>query len=148
MAVHAVTEPPLVEHLPQEPGSLLGPGSECFVSALVHPEDRLHGVVQPGQRLAFVGVLGIASAIAGVDFFLGVQEKDDERQVVIELEQVEIDRINAGDPNADEVIGDVVEVLQTDNLPVKVAAGDSRHAAQDHHERLAALPRQGLPLFQ
>jgi hypothetical protein len=37
---------------------------------------------------------------------------------------------------------------QTDNLPVKLGARRSRHAAQNHHERLAAGPRQGLALLE
>jgi hypothetical protein len=46
------------------------------------------------------------------------------------------------------VVGDFIHLLQTDNLPVKIAAGRSRHAAQNDHERLAALPGPFLALFE
>jgi hypothetical protein len=98
--------------------------------------------------LAPVGVFAVPAAVAGVNLALGVQEEDRERQVVVELEQVQVEVIDAGQPDADELVGDVVDALQTDNLPVKFAAVRSGLAAQDHHERLAGPARLGLPLLQ
>jgi hypothetical protein len=114
----------------------------------VRLQHRLHGVAQPGERLAAVGVFAVAAAVAGVDLPLRIQEEDGEGQVVIELEEVQVEVIDAREPDADEALGDVFDLLQTDNLPVKLAAGRSRLAAQHHHQRLAALARLGLALFE
>jgi hypothetical protein len=95
-----------------------------------------------------VGVDAVPAAVAGVHLPFGVQEEDRERQVVVELEQAQVQVIDAGQPDADEVVGDPLKALQTDNLPVKLPAVRSGHAAQDHHERLAGLPGPGLPLLQ
>jgi hypothetical protein len=46
------------------------------------------------------------------------------------------------------LVGDILNMLQTDNLPVKFVARRSRHAAHDYHERFAAGPGQGFALFQ
>jgi hypothetical protein len=98
-------------------------------------------VVQAGQRLPFVGPLGVAAAVAAIHLAVGVQEEHRQGQVVVELEQIEVNVVNAGEPDADEVVGKILEALETDNLPVENMAGDSRHAAQHDHQRLAGLPR-------
>jgi hypothetical protein len=95
-----------------------------------------------------IRTFGVPSAVASVDLFFGVQEKDHERQIVVEFEEVQICIVDAGQANPDEVVGDVLDALQTDNLPVKFMARCSRHAANDHHERLAAAPRQGFALLE
>jgi hypothetical protein len=46
------------------------------------------------------------------------------------------------------LVGKVLKAFQTDNLPVKLVARRSGHAAHDHHEGLAGLPGLGLSLFQ
>jgi hypothetical protein len=105
-------------------------------------------VAQPREGLAAVGVFGVAAAVAGVDLPLGVQEEDREGQVVIEVEQVQVEVVDARQADADELVGDVVELLQTDNLPVKLPAGRSGVAADHDHQRLAGLARLGLALFE
>src|SRR5207248_8220964 len=78
----------------------------------------------------------------------GVEEEDHEGQVVVELEQVQVFGVNAGQPDADEPVGEVFEAFQTDNLPVKLAAVRSGDAADDHHERLAGLQGLGPALLK
>ena len=56
--------------------------------------------------------------------------------------------VNAGQPDADELVGRVLDALETDNLPVELAAVRSRHAPKDHHERLAAAVRLRLALLE
>jgi hypothetical protein len=92
--------------------------------------------------------MGVSAAVTGVYFPLGTQEKDHQCQVVIKLEQVEVDAVEARQPDANELIGEVLDAFETDNLPVKLATGDSRVAPQDDHERLAALAPLGLTLVE
>jgi hypothetical protein len=90
-------------------------------------------VAEARQRLPPVGAGAVPAAVAGVDFPLRAQEEDHERQVVIEVEEVQVEVINARQPDADELLGDALEAFQTDNLPVEFAAGQSRLTAQDNH---------------
>jgi len=98
--------------------------------------------------LAIIGTAGGAAAVAGVDLFLGIHEEDHERQVVVEVEQIQVQVVDARQADPDELVGDVFDVLQTDNLPVKFMASRSRLAADDDHERLAAFARQGFAFFE
>ncbi|MSQ97159.1 MAG: hypothetical protein EXR98_21760 [Gemmataceae bacterium] len=101
-----------------------------------------HGEVKTGQRVARVRPHGIAAAESAVDFALGIQEKRRPGQVPVELEEVEIDPLDAQEADADELTGEIVDLLQTDNLPVKRVAIPSGVAAKHKHERLAGLLRQ------
>jgi hypothetical protein len=92
--------------------------------------------------------MGVSPAIASIHFALTVQEKDHHRQVIIELEQIEIDIVQARQPDANEFVSEVLDAFETDNLPVKLPAGNSGIAAQDHHERFAVFLRPGLALLQ
>jgi hypothetical protein len=92
--------------------------------------------------------MAVSPPVPGVYFPLGAQKKNHQRQVVIELELVEVDAVEAREPDADELVGEVSDAFETDNLPVKLAARDSGIAPQDHHERLAVLPRLGLALLE
>ena len=105
-------------------------------------QDRLHGVAEPFERLAIVGVFAIASPIAGVDLFVGRQEEDHEGQIVIELEEIQVGLIDAAQTHADELVGFGLYVLETDNLPVEFAAIPSRNAAKHDHDRHARLSRE------
>jgi hypothetical protein len=100
----------------------------------MHAQDRLHGVLKPFQRLSFIGAFAVAPAIAAVDFLILVQEEDHESEVVIELKQVQVHAVDTRQPNPHELVGDLADAFQTDNLPVKFSAIDSRHAAKHHHE--------------
>jgi hypothetical protein len=104
--------------------------------------------MKAAQRMAIVGALRIAAAVARVDLLLGIEEEDNKRQVVVEFEQVQIEVVDARETNADELVGYVIQVFQTDNLPVKFSAGRSRQAADNHHERLAAIFRLGETLVE
>jgi hypothetical protein len=77
-----------------------------------------------------------------------VQEEDHERKVVIELEQFQVDVVDAGQPDADKPIGEVFDARQTDNLPVKITAARSGHTPHDDHERLAGRSRLSLARAQ
>ncbi len=121
-------------------------GSEVLLILAVHGGDGLHGVAEAFQRLAVVRIVGISATVAGVNLFLSVHEKDHERQVVVELEQIEIGVVNAREAHANKLIGDVFNLLKTDNLPVKYSAVKSRHATHDDHERLVGLGGQRLPV--
>jgi hypothetical protein len=99
----------------------------------VHLQHGLHRIAEPGQGLAPVGVLGIAAAVAGVDLPLGAQEEGHEGQVVVELEEVQVEAVDARQADADELLSDTPEAFQTDNLPVKVVAGRSGDATQEDH---------------
>jgi hypothetical protein len=112
----------------------------------VHLQNGVHGVEEAVQGLAVVGVPGVAAAVAGIDFALGVEKEHDEGEVVVELKQIQVEIVDARQPNADELVGGVFDSLETDNLPVEIIAVNSRHAAQDRHERLARLFRLGLAL--
>src|SRR6516162_7432047 len=114
----------------------------------MHAQYRFHRVTQTLQGLATVGALRIAAAVARVDVLLGVEEKDHEREVVVEFKQVQIKVVDARKANADELVGNAIQVCQTDNLPVKFSAGRSRQTPDNHHERLAALFRLGKTLIE
>ncbi len=100
-----------------------------------------HGEAQPFQAVARVGSLWVAAAESAVDFPVGVQEKCRPGHVVIELEQAQVSAGDANQAHADELVGEVLDLFQTDNLPVKLVAIPSRIAAEDHHHRLARLLR-------
>jgi hypothetical protein len=72
---------------------------------------------------------------------LGVQEEHHQRQIVIEFKKIEVLVIDARQADAHELIREVLDALQTDNLPVELSAGASRHTAHHYHQGLAALPR-------
>jgi hypothetical protein len=88
-----------------------------------------------------IGTRGIAAAIARVDLLVGVHQQDYHGEIVIELEEAEIDGIDARQADADEFIGNVANAFQTDNLPVKLFAVHSGDAAQDNHQWLARFLR-------
>jgi hypothetical protein len=98
--------------------------------------------------LACVGIFRVPSSVPGVNPFLRVQEEDHKRQVVIEIEQIQVQLVDARQPDPDELVGNIFEAFQTDNLPVKFQARRSRHAAYDDHERFAALSRQVFALLK
>jgi hypothetical protein len=100
--------------------------------------------VESVQRLAGVRVAGVASAVAGVDLPVGVEEEDHEGQVVVELEEAEVGVVDSGQPDTDELVGDVFDAVETDNLPVKLTTVRSGDAPHDHHDRLAGSSRLGL----
>jgi hypothetical protein len=77
-----------------------------------------------------------------------IHEENHHGQVVIEFEQLEVGGVDAREPDTDELIGDVFDLLETDNLPVKLAAVNSRHAAHEDHHGLAGFLRQRLALGQ
>jgi len=104
---------------------------------LVGLEDGLHGVAQALQGHAALGAGGVAAAVAGVDFLVGVQKEDHEGQVVIELEEAQVGEVDAREANADELFGLGLDLVETDNLPVKFMAVRSGDAAEDDHEGLA-----------
>ena len=85
---------------------------------------------------------GSPSAVASVHLALGTEEKHRESQIVIKGKQVQIFSVDAGQPHPDKAVGEIVNSLQTDNLPVKFVARQSRLAAEDHHQRLAGFLRQ------
>jgi hypothetical protein len=95
-----------------------------------------------------VGAKRVSPAIPGVYFPFGVQEKDHQRQVVVEFEQVQVDAVEAGQPDANELVGEVFDAFETDYLPVKLPASNSRIAPQDHHERLGVFSRLGLAFLE
>jgi hypothetical protein len=146
--VHAAAETPLAEALADEARGLLGTRSKGFVTAAMQLEDGSHCITQTLQRLAAVSTLGVAPSVARVNLLLGVHKEDHERQVVIELKEVQVQRVDARQADADELLGKVFDALQTDNLPVKLSAVRSRHAPQDHQERLASLARQSLAFLE
>jgi hypothetical protein len=77
-----------------------------------------------------------------------VDEEDHESQVVIEVEEVQIQRVNPREADANEFVCKVFDALETDNLPVKFPTVRSRDAPHDHHHRLARLLRLLLTLAQ
>jgi hypothetical protein len=62
---------------------------------------------------------------------------------VIEIEQVQIHAGDAHQTHPDKLIGDIADLVQTNNLLVKVPAVRSGLAAKNDHHRLAGLPGQG-----
>jgi hypothetical protein len=95
-----------------------------------------------------IRTLRIPTAIASIHLFLGIQEEHHEGQVVVEFKEVQIQIVDPRQPDPHELVRDVLEVLQTDNLPVKFMASRSRHAANDNHEGLAADARQGFAFLE
>lgn len=79
-------------------------------------------MAKSGERLTFVGPGDIAAAVARVQFAVGVEEEDGEGEVVIEIEDVEVEGVDVGKPNEDELVGDFADLLETDNLPVEGSA--------------------------
>jgi hypothetical protein len=65
-------------------------------------------------------------------------------QVPVELEEIEVDAGDAQQADADEALGDVFDLGQTNDLFVETEAIASRVAAEHDHERLAGLLGLGL----
>ena len=95
-----------------------------------------------------VSVGGVAAAVTGIDLFLGIQEKNHHRQVIVEVKQIEIQLIDPSQPHANELFRNVFQTLETDNLPVKLTAIRSRLAPKYNHERFAGPPRFRLAFLQ
>ena len=83
--------------------------------------------------------MAITPTVASVDFLFCIQEEDHECEVVVEIKQIEVHIVDAGQPNSNELIGDIFDLFQTDNLPVKLSAVNSRDATKNHHKGLSAL---------
>jgi hypothetical protein len=98
--------------------------------------------------LTAIGAFRVASTVTAVDFSFSVQEEDHERQVVVELKQIQVCVVNSGESNPYELAGELFEALETDNLPVKFPTGRSWHAAYHDHKRLAGPACLSLPLLQ
>jgi hypothetical protein len=98
--------------------------------------------------LPIIGPIGVATAIASIDPAVGIEEEDHEGQVVVELEQVQVEVVDARQTDPDELVSNVFDLFETDNLPVKKMAVRSRDAAHDDHQWLAAFARPVLPLLQ
>ena len=62
-------------------------------------------------------------------------------KVVVEIENVEVDSGNANDAHPDKMLGDIPNLLQTDNLPVPFMAIASGLASKHNHQRFARLAR-------
>jgi hypothetical protein len=107
MAVQTAAAAATKGALPKEAAGLLRLWGEGWLAAFVDPEDGLHRVAQARQRLAAVGAGGVPAAVAGVDLLLGVQEEDHERDIVVELEEIQIFVIDARKPDADEPVGEI-----------------------------------------
>jgi hypothetical protein len=98
--------------------------------------------------MAAIRPVCVTSAVSSVNLLLRVQEKDHKRQIIVELEEVQIRIIDPRQANPDEVIGDVLDPLQTDDLPVKFMASRSRHTTNDDQERFSARARKGFSLLE
>jgi len=112
----------------------------------VHLQHGIHGVSQAFERLAVVRISAIAATVAGIDVFLGVEEKDHECKIIVEFKQIQIGIVDARQTHANEFVGHIFNLLETDNLPVKFAAVRSRDATDHYHNGLAALFRLRLAL--
>lgn len=78
-----------------------------------------------------------------------MEEEAHPRQVVIEVEQVEIDAAHARQPHEDELARHVAQgSVQTGNLPVEQAAIGSVLAAEDDEDRPIGLTSEPLRLFE
>jgi hypothetical protein len=71
---------------------------------------------------------------------LRIHEKDHECQIVIELKEIQVLIVDSRKTDANELVGDVFDTFKTDNLPVKLAARQSRRTTHDDHEGLAGFP--------
>lgn len=98
------------------------------------------------KGLAVIGIFGITAPITGIDPFVRIQEKDHESQVVIELEQVQVRLLNAGEANLDKPFRLFANFFETDNLPVKFVAIRSGHATEDQHHGFAQFAGLIQPL--
>ena len=95
---------------------------------------RFHCGSQSGQLLAFVRVLFTATAVARVDPFVGTEKHHPERQVVVEIEDLQVEWFDRREPDSHELIGDVFDLFETDNLPVEFGTVASGHAPHDDHQ--------------
>ena len=110
----------------------------------MHLQGRLHGIAKSRYGLAAVGTSRIPPAVSGVDLLFCVQKESHKGQVIVELEQVQVHPVDAGQPHADKLVGEVFDPFQTGHLPVEFLAIRSEDAAENDHERLAALARPCL----
>src|SRR5262249_52394439 len=145
-AVDAPTAALAAEALTGELGRLAVSRRELPRLPAVHLQRRAHGVAQPGQRLAIVGIDGVAAAVTAVHLAGFVEEEHHQGQIEVELEQAQIHALDPGQAHAHKVVGDAFDALETDNLPVKLKAVNSRHAANDDHEGFARFARLLLAL--
>ena len=101
-----------------------------------------HRFAQALHRHVLVLLAGGTCAEAAEDRLVGMQEKSVERLVVVELEERQIHAVAVDDPDADEQVHQVRDlVLLLQHALVELAAGHARHTAEDDHERLAPEPR-------
>src|SRR5437870_6645495 len=122
MAMPAAAATSGTRNLPKVFGSILRFRREGFLIPLVHLEHRFHRVTESVQGLASVRTGRVATAVAAVNLFLRIEEKNHEGQVIVEFKQIQVHIVDASQAHAYELVGNVVEVLQTDNLPVKFMA--------------------------
>src|SRR5947209_8684740 len=99
-----------------------------------------HGISQSGKGRARVRRGGVAPAISTVDLLVCIEEKSPPRQVVVEVEDVEVDPAHAGQANENELTGEIGNLrIKAGNLPVEDVAIESVLTAEHDEHRLAAL---------
>jgi hypothetical protein len=141
VAVDATALLPAAQDLADILGSRVVARGKLPVLTLMHLQDGSHGVVEALKRLPGVRARLIAGTVARIQFPFRTQEKHRHGQVIVKDKKVDVLAVDARKADPDEAIGKIAKLLQTDNLPVKLPARQSRHAAQDDHERLARLLR-------
>src|SRR5262249_11419205 len=100
----------------------------------------LHGILETGQRKTAIGAAGVTAAVSAINAFVGIQEKGKPRQIVVEIEDVQIRAANLEQAHADKLVRHLGDPLQTNNLFVEFLAVSSGLAAEDHEEWFAAAP--------
>ena len=112
---------------------------------LVRLERAVHRVAESLHREARIGARGVAAAVAAVDRLVRIEEEGIPGQVEVELEAAQVDAGDLHQPDADESVGDVGDILvETNNLLVEIGAVASGLAAEDEEDRLAGSLCLGL----
>ena len=95
-----------------------------------------------------IGTKSVSPSISGIYLAFFVQEKDHHREVVVEFEQVKVDFVEASQPDANELVGEIFNAFKTDQLSVKLSASNSRVAPQNHHKWLGDFSRLVLAFLK
>ncbi len=111
---------------------------------MVDQQSLFQREAQPEQRIPRIGALGVSATETAVNQAVGVQEKRGPRQIVVEVEDIEVGAGDAHQTNPHESVGHLGDFFQTNNLLVPLIAIPSGITAKHEKNRLARLPRGGL----
>ena len=113
-------------------------GTAYDLAGTMECQEFPHGAQQGILGQMRFGLRILASPVAGVKPVVGVHKERHPGQIAFELKQREIHVVHRLHADADELFSEFGDVLVlTDQLSVKIGAGQSAFASEHHKDRLA-----------